>query len=132
MSPNTQILSLTLPVDVLELYEQEAQEKGKTLDEVITTRLFSCRQHNANRGVYFNDADRSELEKLTGGRIVYEAADALKRLRNQQSIRLGNTQVTLAPTLLTRLKSRCSRAMDFKQYLRKQAIEGLERAANMR
>lgn len=129
---NTQILSLTLPVDVLELYEAEAKEKGQTLDEVVTKRLFLCRQHNANRGVYFNDAERSELEKLTGGRIVYEASDALKRIRNQQSIRLGNTQVTLAPTLLTRLKSRCSRAMDFKTYLRKQAIEGLERAANMR
>lgn len=129
---DTQILSLTLPVDVIELYEQDAKERGKTLNEVVTQRLFSCRQHNANRGVYFNDAERSELEKLTGGRIVYEAKDALKRIRNQQSIRLGNTQVTLAPTLLTRLKSRCSRAMDFKTYLRKQAIEGLERAANMR
>jgi hypothetical protein len=132
MSPNTQILSLTLPVDVLELYEAEAKEKGLTLDEVVTKRLFLCRQHSANRGVYFNDKERSELEKLTGGRIVYEAEDALKRIRNQLSIRLGNTQVILAPTLLTRLKSRCSRAMDFKQYLRKQAIEGLERAANMR
>ncbi len=130
--PDTQILSLTLPVDVIELYEQDAKERGKTLNEVVTERLFSCRQHNSNRGVYFNDAERSELEKLTGGRIVYEAKDALKRIRNQQSIRLGNTQVTLAPTLLTRLKSRCSRAMDFKTYLRKQAIEGLERAANMR
>ncbi len=129
---DTQILSLTLPVDLVELYQQEAKSKNITLDDLVVQRLFSCRKHNANRGVYFNDADRSELEKLTGGRIVYEASDALKRIRNQQSIRLGNTQVTLAPTLLTRLKSRCSKAMDFKQYLRKQAVEGLERAANMR
>lgn len=131
-SANMQILSLTLPADILELYEQEAEEKGITLDELVTNRLFTCRKHNANRGVYFNDKERGELERLTGGRIIYEADDALKRIRNQLSIRLGNTQVTLAPTLLTRLKSRCSKAMDFKQYLRKQAIEGLERAANMR
>lgn len=129
---DTQIVSISLPVDVIELYEQEARDRDKPLNEVIIERLFSCRKHNANRGAYFNDADRSELEKLTGGRIVYEASDALKRIRNQQSIRLGNTQVTLAPTLLTRLKSRCSKAMDFKAFLRKQAIEGLERAANMR
>ncbi len=129
---DTQIVSISLPVDVIELYEQEARDRDKPFNEVIVERLFSCRKHNANRGVYFNDADRSELEKLTGGRIVYEASDALKRIRNQQSIRLGNTQVTLAPTLLTRLKSRCSKAMDFKAFLRKQAIEGLERAANMR
>lgn len=129
---DTQILSLTLPVDLIELYEEEAKVKDIPLDKLITERLFSCRKHNSNRGVYFNDADRSELEKLTGGRIVYEAKDALTRIRNQQSIRLGNTQVTLAPTLLTRLKSRCSKAMDFKEYLRKQAIEGLERTAMMR
>ncbi len=130
--PDTQILSLTLPVDIVELYEEEAKSKGKTLDEVVIERLFSCRKHNSNRGVYFNDAERSELEKLTGGRIVYEAEDALKRIRNQLSIRLNNTQVTMSPTLLTRLKSRCSKAMDFKEFLRKQAIEGLERVAMMR
>lgn len=129
---DTQILSLVLPVDVVVLYEAQAEEEGKTLNEVIIKRLHLCRKHNANRGVYFNDAERSELEKLTGGRIVYEAKDALKRLRNQQSIRLNNTQVTMSPGLLTRLKSRCSRAMDFKTYLVKQAIEGLERTAMMR
>lgn len=130
--PTQQILSLTLPVELLELYEEEARTKGKTLDEVVTQRLYSCRKHDDNRGVYFNDSQRNELERLTGGRIIREAEDALKRIRNQQSIRLDNTQVTLAPTLLTRLKSRCSKAMDFKEFLRKQAIEGLERFAMMR
>lgn len=130
--PDTQILSLTLPVELLELYEEEARTKGKTLDEVVRERLYSCRKHNDNRGVYFNDSERNELERLTGGRIIREARDALTRITNQQSIRLDNTQVTMSPTLLTRLKSRCSKAMDFKEFLRKQAIEGLERVAMMR
>ena len=125
-------LSLTIPEDLFDLYEQESVEKEKTIDEVIIERLYACRHHHSSRGLYFNDEERSELESLTGGRILNTPQDAIKRVRNMESIRLGNIQVTISPTILTRLKSRCSRNMDFTEFVRTQAIHGLEQFVMLR
>ncbi len=125
-------LSLIIPEDLYDLYEQEAEEKEKTLNEVIIERLYACRHHHSSRGLYFDDSERSELESLTGGRILNTPQDAIKRIRNMESIRLGNVQVVVPPAVLTRLKSRCSRNMDFPEFVKTQAIHGLEQFVMLR
>jgi len=47
-------LSLTIPEGLFDLYEQEAAEKEKTLNDVIIERLYACRHHHSSRGLYFN------------------------------------------------------------------------------
>jgi len=125
-------LSLTIPEDLYELYAQEAEDQGKTIDEVVISRLYTCRGHDSSRPLYFNDQERSELESLTGGRILPDAKTTLLRLANQVSLLLDNTKVKFSPALLNRLKSRCGRNQSFSQFVRDEAIKGLERYAMMR
>lgn len=125
-------LSLSIPEELYELYEQEATDQEKTIDEVVINRLYICRGHDSDRPIYFNDAERSELESLTGGRILPDAKTALRRLTNQSSLLLDNAKVKFGPTLLNRLKSRCGRNQSFTQFVKEKAIEGLERYAMMR
>lgn len=125
-------LSLTIPEELYELYEREAEEKSKTVDEVVINRLYVCRGHDSSRPIYFNDEERSKLESLTGGRILPDAKTALRRIINQASIILDSTKVAFSPTLLNRLKSRCGRNQPFTQFVKDEAVKGLERFAMMR
>jgi len=45
---------------------------------------------------------------------------------------LDNTKVKFSPALLNRLKSRCGRNQSFPQFVKDEAIKGLERYAMMR
>lgn len=125
-------ISFSIPEDLYLLYEQDAKDVDKTVEEIIIARLHTCRRHNASRPIYFNDEQRGKLEAMTGGRILTDADVAIRRLENLASIQLDNTKVTFKPTLLTRLKSRCGRTQSFPEFVKKQAIEGLERYAMMR
>lgn len=125
-------ISLTIPEDLLELYDDEAARAQKTTEEVIISRLYRCRHHDAERELYFNDKERNELEVLTGGRILNDAKSALDRIRTALSLRIDNIQVSLKPNLLSRIRSRCSKNMDFPQFVKRQTIEGLERFAQLR
>jgi len=125
-------LSLTIPEDLFELYEEEASENNETIEEAIIRRLWVCRGHDSARSLYFNDEERSKLESLTGGRILSDANTAIKRLENLASVRLDGTKVAFEPALLARLKSRCGRNQSFPDFVKDKAIEGLERYAMMR
>jgi len=125
-------VSFSIPEDLYTIYEQDAADSNKTVEEVIISRLYTCRGHDSSRALYFSDKQRGRLEAMTGGRILPDADTALRRLENQASIHLDNTKVTLSPTLLTRLKSRCGRNQSFIEFVKEKAIEGLERYAMMR
>jgi len=125
-------ISFSIPEDLYELYEQEAADQDKTIEEVMIQRLWTCRGHDSSRPLYFSDEERGKLESITGGRILPDASTAIRRLENQASLHLDNTKVTFKPTLLSRLKSRCGRNQSFTAFVKKQAIEGLERYAMMR
>jgi len=125
-------VSFSIPEDLYAIYEQDAADLDKTVEEVIISRLYTCRGHDSSRALYFDDKQRGRLEAMTGGRILPDADTALRRLENQASIHLDNTKVAFTPTLLSRLKSRCGRNQSFTEFVKKQAIEGLERYAMMR
>ena len=125
-------VSFSIPEDLYLLYEQDAKDVDKTVEEIIIARLHTCRRHNASRPLYFNDEQRALLERMTGGRILMDADAALRKLENQATIRLDNTKVAIKPTLLTRLQSRCGRTQSFPEFVTKQAIEGLARYAMLR
>ena len=125
-------VSFSIPEDLYTIYEQDARDEDKTVEEIIIARLYTCRGHDSSRPLYFNDEQRGRLEAMTGGRILGDADVAIRRLENLASIQLDNTKVTFKPTLLTRLKSRCGRNQSFPEFVKKQAIEGLERYAMMR
>jgi len=90
-------VSFSIPEDLYAIYEQDAADSDKTVEEVIISRLYTCRGHDSSRALYFDDKQRGRLEAMTGGRILPSADTALRRLENQASIYLDNTKVAFTP-----------------------------------
>ena len=80
--------------------------------------------------LYFNDAERARLEALLGKNLS-SAQDALQLLARSYTIRIDNCHITLKPTLLARLKSRCF-VKDFKTWLSTLIVQELERYSGLR
>ncbi len=103
-SEPTVILKVSLPKSVHDSYEQFASLIGVPLEDVLADRLQSCVDHNAGRGVYFNDPEREELENLAGRRPLRTAEDALEALRALQTLELAKAvPITFSAGQLRRL-----------------------------
>jgi len=126
----TRIRALTLPTEVVQQYEAEANSKRATLESVLESRLTSCVSHTSASAIYLSDSDRQSLVKMTG-RTLSSAADIIKVVERVLTINLENVSITLPPLLTTRLRTRCF-TKDFEAYLRKRVVEGLEEYCGMR
>ena len=100
----TLAIKLHLPERLLDSYQAEADNYGVSLEELISHRLMVCRDHNAQKPLYFNDSDRRELEKILGKNVA-STADALALLRRMVSIKLAGANIEISPGLLRDRKS---------------------------
>ena len=99
----------------------------------MAERLRRCVDHSASRAVYFNDAERSELETLTGGHLINTATEALARIRATVTILAGEVEVIVPQDILARAASRAaSYRISTEEWLRRELLVGLERATGMR
>lgn len=129
-------VEITLSDAVVDAYRELAKRKGETLEKILEDRLIACLDYDANRPLYFDDEERNELERLTGGRVISEPREALRRIKNCQSIWITDPEeepvkVQLSPALLSRLLSRAFRRTR-EQTLREETVKGLERFCGMR
>jgi hypothetical protein len=126
-------LQLHLPEPVVMQYEDQARRDKVTCEKEMEDRLRRCVSHTATRGLYFNDAQRSELEKMTGGHFIDSPEQALSRIRNVVKVRVGNVTVELNQQVLDRAASRAAAfRMPVEKWLEKEIIEGMERATGLR
>ena len=123
-------LRVYLSSDVVGRYLEQAEKAGVDVEQLLSDRLAACVTHTAAKPIYFNDAERQELEKMLGKNIV-TTKDLLAQIRNAISVRIGTQKITLKPGLLSRLKTRCL-GMRWEEFLEKIITEDLERYAGMR
>jgi len=103
-------LRVYLSSDVVGRYLEQAEKAGVDIEQLLSDRLAACVTHTAAKPIYFNDAERQELEKMLGKNIV-TTKDLLAQIRNAISVRLG---------------------MRWEEFLEKIITEDLERYAGMR
>lgn len=118
------LLRVVLPNAVYQHYLAEAAAAGKDIETVLAARLEACQDYSAEKPIYFDDADRQELERCLG-RNVLHTADALIQIRNALSVRVNKVIISLNPNLLGKLKSRCIRA-DWEKWLSARIVHALE------
>jgi len=98
---------IELPDDLLAAYESQASEQGLTPNELIARRLAQCVSHNDARSLYFNDADREDLEQTLGGGMFSNAKAVLRALTTRYTVRVsGSSPIKLEEGLYTTLKTR--------------------------
>ena len=134
MAPTTKVCCrVELNEDVLLQYEIQAAGRSISIEALLAERLTKCIDHNASRGMYFNDADRSDLETLFGGRTLATAPQAIAAGKAMATVTVGGVNVELDQTLVKRAASRAqSERTTIEKWLAREIIIGLERTTGIR
>ena len=78
---------------------------GREVEDELLARLTVCRNHNANQGIYLDDAARQELTQITG-KLIRDSTDLLAWARQVTALKVEQVEVPLGMTLTSRLASR--------------------------
>jgi hypothetical protein len=129
-------VEITLPEPLMDHYRKLAREQKEPLEVILENQLFRCKDYQSQRPLYFADSQRNELERLTGGRVLKDADEAVRAVRNTMSFWVGlpgndPVQVTLENTLASRLLSR-KFGRTVEEHLQTEVKENLERFCGMR
>jgi hypothetical protein len=126
-------LQILLPEDIAEQYDVQARNSGHTAEKICSDRLRTCVTYTSGRGLYFSDPERSDLERITGGHLISDAATALARIKTTVTLKVGDISIELTDRVLARASSRAkSERKTLEEYVRKEVIQGLERSVGLR
>jgi hypothetical protein len=96
--PTKLALKIELPDGVVQRYDDQ-NEHGRPVEELMAKRLANCVDHNAVRGLYFNDEQRIVLEGLTGA-MLPTPADALLKIRQMVTVKVNGVDIQLDQQIL--------------------------------
>lgn len=98
-------VQLDLPEDVIEHYEGLATPT-RPVEQVVADRLRTCSGHTAQRGLYLDDSNRAEVERLLGGQMFKDADALVKSLRTAYSMKIGGAEIVLPEQIYMFIQSR--------------------------
>lgn len=128
---STARVSLTVSEYVYNEYAKQAEARGETPEVVMQNRLSRCANHTANSPLYFNDAQKKELEQATGW-MADTPEKVIARLREVSSVEVCGIVIDIPARLRTRLESRVFRGQTFESMVTKEVIQALERHVGIR
>ena len=126
------VIKIKLPEALYIAYEEEGARNTRSAEEEIVKRLNGCKEHTANRPLYFNDTQRAELEHLTGRHLAGDPEVILARARNMMKLKVGDVEIILDSHILNRLTTRVFRGQTLGEFIKKCVVEDLERHAGIR
>ena len=120
-----------VPADIAEEYQEQADSAGTTLATVVSERLTKCVYHAADKPLYFDDADRQELDRLLDYNFK-SAQEVIERLNSLLSVvKLDALEdsavIQLSPNQLYRLQGRCNYGAKLGDKAKEFALEGINR-----
>ncbi len=98
-------IQLELPDDIIDAYERQSTS-SRPAETLIAERLRACSTHNAQRGIYLNDTQRAEVERLLGGRMLNDGEALVHTLRTAYSVQIGGAEVVLPEQMYLFIQSR--------------------------
>lgn len=104
-TPTLVRIQLDLPEDLIDAYERQATS-SKSAEALIAERLRACSGHAAQRGIYLDDAQRAEVERLLGGRMFPDADSLVHALRTAYSVKVGGAEIVLPEQMYLFIQSR--------------------------
>ena len=83
-------LTLTLPDKLVDAYARQASAEGKLVEDVMALRLERCVDHTSERPLYFDDSQRSMLERQLAVGMLSSADQAMRRIANFYELRIND------------------------------------------
>lgn len=124
-------MRLEVSEDVLRRYDEQVPA-DRTVEDVMAQRLASCVEHNAVRGLYFDDKQRAELEK-TFGYLMHTAGEVVHLAQNMVTVKVAGVNIKLEQMVLKRAQSRAqAMRMSIEEWLEREITAGLETAVGLR
>lgn len=124
------IIKLRMPEELYQAYEAQAG-KG-SVEKAILDRLRRCQTYTAGRPLYFNDAERGELEHITGGWSLPNAETALTRVKQLVKVRVGEVEIELDERILQRMAHRAkAERKEFNVWVTREVTQGLMRSTGL-
>lgn len=123
--------AIALPESVIEGCAAKANAAGRKLEDWVAARLRACADHDAMRGIYFNDAQRERLEQLLGG-VMFADADAVLRLiESRFTLAVGDEKgIQIEDGVYTVLKERAQEmGLSLSEVIRQTVTDGLSDGA---
>ena len=126
-------LYIELPRDTFDAYSDQASlTDHKSIEKVLSDRLRSTVDYTSGRALYFNDAQRADLERITGGHMFKSPEEAINRLQTMVAIKINDVTIEVSGNLLMRASSRAkSMRQTLEQYLKREVLSGLRKATGL-
>jgi hypothetical protein len=118
--------AIVLSGDILAEYEKQAQATGIPVEQFIEKRLARCKRHSAERPLYFNDAQRRELEETLGGELFVDAGGVNAVLNRRYRFSIEGLRISLDADLQQAVNIRAQEMnMDVKDFLKEATMAGV-------
>jgi hypothetical protein len=126
------IIKISVPKDVADGYERQAQRSGKPMEELMAERLDHCKWHTSLNPLYFDDEKRHELEVVLS-RTFRDSRDVIDYLSRTKEIRFlgGPIKIKMNDTLMKRLQTR-KFGSSLERVVEREVLAGLERFCGLR
>ena len=106
-APTLVRIQLDLPEDIIDAFERQATS-SKAAEVLIAERLRACASHDAQRGIYLNDAQRAEIERLLGGRMLTDGTALVNTMRTAYAVQINGVDLTLPEDIYLFIQTRAS------------------------
>jgi hypothetical protein len=124
---------ITLPENIDDRILELAAAEKVSPEQFIVEKIRRHLEHNGTRGLWFNDAQRSELERMTGGHLINSSEDALAKVRTTCMVIVDDVAVVIPTNMKQRIASRAKACRkNVADWITKEVYEGLERACGLR
>lgn len=123
--------AVSLPESILLICTEKARIAGRKLEDWISERLRLCQNHDAKRGLYFDDVQREALEQLLGGVMLANADDAIRLLTSRFTLAVGGEkEILVEEGVYTVLKQRSEElGIPLPEIIRQAVFDGLSDSA---
>ena len=135
--PNTlERLTILVPTELSDQYNNQAKATGVEVEELLTERLSSCVSYTSQTPIYLSDKQRGELQHLLGSSLKTsdQLIDYLTRLLSVVLVNGDSSPplstITIDVPLLRRLQSRrFGRTLD--KTIQDAVLRGLQNFCNL-
>lgn len=125
-------LYITLSERTYDEYATAGIAFGRTPEEEIIQRLHKCVNHTSITPLYFNDEEKSELQRALGHPIS-SAAWVVRKLKELLTLKVDKIDIPIDPKVQARIRSRASSYREpYEKTLKREVTQALERYAGLR
>jgi hypothetical protein len=125
-----QRVTITIPDQLADKYNERALKAGTTLEAEIATRLARCSEHTDPAPLYLTSEQRNRINIISGA-LIDSPESLINWALRLSRIKVQGVEITLDERLLSRIDSRRF-GNTLAATIKRMVVEGLEEKVGMR